>query len=128
MKKLHKARLDLNYRIHIIRQEFRLFCQLYYILDKGCKPIFPGSANGEVSPALIVYETANNSIKELGEYGRDLGVLPTIENMPTFEAMIYYDLPDLHEILTGYDMHMTLDIGHANHAGYPARVPQTPRP
>ena len=68
----------------------------------------------------IVYETANKSIKELGEYGMDLGILATIENMPTFEAMIYYNLPDLHELLTGYDMHMTLDIGHANHAGYPA--------
>ena len=67
-----------------------------------------------------VYETANNSIKELGEYSRDLGVMSTIENMPIFEAMIYYKLPDLHELLTSYDMHMTLDIGHANHAGYPA--------
>ena len=65
-----------------------------------------------------VYETANNSIKELGEYGNDLGVLTTIENMPTFDAMIYYNLEDLHELLTSLDMSMTLDIGHANHAGY----------
>ena len=65
-----------------------------------------------------VYETAKNSIKELGEYGNDLGVLTTIENMPTFDAMIYYNLEDLHELLTSLDMSMTLDIGHANHAGY----------
>ena len=67
-----------------------------------------------------VYKTANESIKELGEYGNDLGVLTTIENMPTFEAMIYYNLNDLHETLTSYGMYMTLDIGHANHARYPA--------
>ncbi|WP_405270306.1 sugar phosphate isomerase/epimerase family protein [Methanobrevibacter sp.] len=67
-----------------------------------------------------VYDAANEAIKEIGEYGQDLGVLTTIENMPTFDAMIYYDLYDLHELLTSYDMYMTLDIGHANHAGYPA--------
>ena len=67
-----------------------------------------------------VYEFSNESIKELGRYGEDLGVLTTIENMPTFEAMIYYNLENLHETLTSYGMYMTLDIGHANHAGYPA--------
>ncbi|MBQ9160676.1 MAG: sugar phosphate isomerase/epimerase [Methanobrevibacter sp.] len=65
-----------------------------------------------------VYETTNNSIKELGDYGKDLGVLATIENMPTFEGMIYQNLKDLDEVLTSYDMAMTLDIGHANHVGY----------
>ena len=65
-----------------------------------------------------VYETTNNSIKQLGDYGKDLGVLTTIENMPTFEGMIYQNLKDLDEILTSYDMAMTLDIGHANHVGY----------
>ncbi len=65
-----------------------------------------------------VYETTNNSIKQLGDYGEDLGILTTIENMPTFEGMIYQNLKDLDEILTSYDMAMTLDIGHANHVGY----------
>lgn len=65
-----------------------------------------------------VYETANNSIKELGEYGRDLGVLATIENMPTFDGMLYNNMEDLHNLLTSLDMSMTLDIGHANHSGY----------
>ena len=65
-----------------------------------------------------VYETANNSIKELGEYGRDLGVLATIENMPTFDGMLYNNMGDLHNLLTSLDMSMTLDIGHANHSGY----------
>ena len=69
-----------------------------------------------------VYKFANESIKELGDYGNDLGVMVTIENMPTFEAMIYYNMEDLHETLTSYDMYMTLDIGHANHAGYPAEA------
>ena len=67
-----------------------------------------------------VYNTANEAIKEIGEYANDLGVLATIENMPTFDAMIYCNLNELHELLTGYGMYMTLDIGHANHAGYPA--------
>ena len=66
-----------------------------------------------------VYERANNSIKELGEYGRDLGVLATIENMPTFDGMLYNNMEDLHNLLTSLDMSMTLDIGHANHASYP---------
>ena len=65
-----------------------------------------------------VYETANNSIRELGEYSRDLGVLSTIENMPTFDGMLYKNMEDLHELLTSLDMSMTLDIGHAIHAGY----------
>ena len=66
-----------------------------------------------------VYNIANESIKEIGEYGDDLGVLTTIENMPTFDAMIYQNLEDLNELLVSLDMAMTLDIGHANHAGYP---------
>ena len=84
--------------------------------------VHPGLASFLVHKYFLddVYKTANESIKELGEYGNDLGVLTTIENMPTFEAMIYYNLNDLHETLTSYGMYMTLDIGHANHAGYPA--------
>ena len=65
-----------------------------------------------------VYEFSNESIKELGEYGKDLGVSTAIENMPTFEGMIYQNLEKLHDTLISYDMAMTLDIGHANHAGY----------
>ena len=65
-----------------------------------------------------VYEYSNESIKELGEYGKDLGVLTTIENMPIFDAMIYHNIEDLNDLLTSLDMSMTLDIGHAVHAGY----------
>ncbi|MBQ6099661.1 MAG: sugar phosphate isomerase/epimerase [Methanobrevibacter sp.] len=67
-----------------------------------------------------VYSIANDSIKEIGEYGHDLGVLTTIENMPTFDAMIYQDMKKLDDLLVSLDMAMTLDIGHANHAGYTA--------
>ena len=67
-----------------------------------------------------VYELANNSIKEIGDYAKDLGILVTIENMPNFEGMIYKDMNELHELLTSLDMSMTLDIGHANHVGYAA--------
>jgi sugar phosphate isomerase/epimerase len=67
-----------------------------------------------------VYETANRSIIELGNYAKDLGVDAAVENMPTFEAMIYMDMKRLDEFLTENEMSMTLDIGHANHVGYSA--------
>ena len=65
-----------------------------------------------------VYEFANESIKEIGDYAKDLGVLATIENMPNFESMIYQNIADLNQLLVENEMHMTLDIGHANHVGY----------
>ena len=65
-----------------------------------------------------VYELSNESIKEIGNYGRDLGVLTTIENMPAFDGMLYQKINDLNDLLVSLDMSMTLDIGHANHAGY----------
>ena len=67
-----------------------------------------------------VYETANNSIKEIGDYAKDLGVMATIENMPNFESMIYQNMEDLNNLLEENEMYMTLDIGHANHVGYSA--------
>lgn len=82
--------------------------------------VHPGLASFLVKKYFLddVYKTADESIKEIGEYSKDLGVLTTIENMPTFDAMIYQDLEKLDELLTTLDMSMTLDIGHANHAGY----------
>ena len=65
-----------------------------------------------------LYEVANESIAEIGEYGDDSGVLVTIENMPDFSTMIYQNISDLNELLTSLGMYMTLDIGHANHVGY----------
>ena len=65
-----------------------------------------------------VYEFANDSIKEIGDYAKDLGVLATIENMPNFESMIYQNIVDLNQMLVENEMYMTLDIGHANHVGY----------
>ena len=67
-----------------------------------------------------VYEIADESIKELGDYGKDLGITAAIENMPTFEGMIYQSLEKLDKLLCENEMFMTLDIGHANHVGYPA--------
>ncbi len=65
-----------------------------------------------------VIEAANGSIKELGEYSEDAGVLTTIENMPNFPSMVYQNMEELNELLVSLDMSMTLDIGHANHVGY----------
>ena len=67
-----------------------------------------------------VYSLADSAIKEIGEYGREVGVLTTIENMPNFESMIYQDMYRLNDLLVSLDMSMTLDIGHANHVGYRA--------
>ena len=39
--------------------------QLYYVLDKGCKPIFPVSSTNEVSPALLAYDTAKGILREI---------------------------------------------------------------
>ena len=66
-----------------------------------------------------IYKISNNSIKEIGEYSKDLGVNTTIENMPAFESMIYQDMNRLNEVLVEYDMGMTLDIGHAHHSKIP---------
>ena len=44
--------------------------------------------------------------------------MATIENMPNFESMIYQNIVDLNQLLVENEMHMTLDIGHANHVGY----------
>ena len=83
--------------------------------------VHPGSASFLAHKYFLdkVYETSNESIRELGEYSADLGVLTTIENMPDFNGMLYKNMEDLHELLVSLDMTMTLDIGHANHVGYP---------
>lgn len=65
-----------------------------------------------------IYELNKQSIKEIGEYGNDLGVTAAIENMPTFEGYMYTSPYELNELLHDLNMNMTLDIGHANHAGY----------
>ena len=82
--------------------------------------VHPGLASFLANKYFIdtVYSYANESIKEIGDYGRDLGVLTTIENMPNFDGMLYQNMHDLNELLVSLDMTMTLDIGHANHVGY----------
>ena len=65
-----------------------------------------------------VYEIADNSIKEIGDYAKDLGVLATFENMPAFESMIYQNMEKLNSLLVENELYMTLDIGHAHHVGY----------
>jgi sugar phosphate isomerase/epimerase len=63
---------------------------------------------------------AKESMIELGKYGEDLGVLTTFENMPDFENMLFKDMVELNDFLEENGLFMTLDIGHANHAGYAA--------
>lgn len=88
-------------------------------LDSDIVVVHPGSI-----PFLgrdfenYIYNLAHEAFKELGDYGKDLSVTTTIENMPTFEGYMYTDLNQLNNTLDEYDMYMTLDIGHANHAGH----------
>ena len=86
--------------------------------------VHPGLASFLANKYFLdkVYDYANESIKELGEYGNDSGVLTTIENMPNFDGMLYKNMEDLNELLVSLDMSMTLDIGHANHVGYLAEA------
>ena len=67
-----------------------------------------------------VDENAKESMIELGRYGEDLGVLTTFENMPNFESMLFKDMVEQNDFLEENGLFMTLDIGHANHAGYAA--------
>ena len=84
--------------------------------------VHPGLASFLANKYFIdkVYDFANESIKDIGDYGKDLGVLTTIENMPGFDGMLYQNIKDLDDLLVDLDMTMTLDIGHANHVGYSA--------
>ncbi len=123
---IHSPFMDVNIaalqdksRINSI-EEIKNSIDLANKIDAEAVVVHPGLATFLAKKYFLdkVYSFSNESIKELGEYGNDLGVMTTIENMPTFDAMIYYNLEDLHETLTSYDMSMTLDIGHANHAHY----------
>ena len=67
-----------------------------------------------------VNDFAKESMVELGKYGENLGVLTTFENMPNFESMLFRDMVELNDFLENNGLYMTLDIGHANHAGYAA--------
>lgn len=67
-----------------------------------------------------VNDFAKDSMIELGKYGEDLGVLTTFENMPAFPSMLFQDMNELNDHLESNGLYMTLDIGHANHAGYSA--------
>ena len=89
-------------------------------IDAEAVVVHPGLATFLANKYFLdtVYRFADESIKELGDYGRDLGVLTTIENMPGFDGMLYQNMKDLNELLESLDMSMTLDIGHANHVGY----------
>lgn len=91
-------------------------------IDAEAVVVHPGTSSFLASKYFKkeVYEFSNRSIKEIGDYANDLGVMATIENMPNFDTMIYQDIHALNELLEEYEMYMTLDIGHANHAGYSA--------
>ena len=88
-------------------------------IDADIVVVHPGTIpyNGRGLENLI-YEASKKSIIELGEYGREIGVTPAIENMPDIEVFIHKDLNKLNNLLESADMYMTLDIGHANTLGY----------
>ena len=89
-------------------------------IDAKAVVVHPGLASFLANKYFLdkVYRFADESIAEIGKYGRDLGVITTVENMPKFESMIYQDIKALNDLVVSLDMGMTLDIGHANHMGY----------
>ena len=110
---------DLKYSIHAPFMDINIAA----LQDKSREAVVvhPGLAPFLANKYFLdkVYQYSNESIKELGEYSDEIGVLTTIENMPTFDGMLYQNLADLNDLLVSLDMSMTLDIGHANHASYP---------
>ena len=113
------AALQEKSRINSIKQ-IKESIDLANEIDAEAVVVHPGLATFLANKYFLdtVYELANESIKEIGNYGREMGVLTTIENMPAFDGMLYQNMDDLNELLVSLDMSMTLDIGHANHVGY----------
>ncbi|SEK22552.1 Sugar phosphate isomerase/epimerase [Methanobrevibacter gottschalkii] len=125
---IHSPFIDVNIaslqnksRLNAIKQ-IKSSIKLANKLDGEAVVVHPGTvpflANKYFRSKVI--ETANKAMIELGKYGEDLGVLTTFENMPLFDNMIYSNIEKLHELLANNNLSMTLDIGHAKHAGYPA--------
>jgi sugar phosphate isomerase/epimerase len=61
-----------------------------------------------------VLNLAQNSLKECFEYGKDIGIEVSIENMPNMEGQLYQDANELNSYLEKNNMQMTLDVGHLN--------------
>ena len=88
-------------------------------IDSDIVVIHPGKISFQaIGQEEKVYEIAKNSLKEIGKYGEDCGVYPCIENMPNIEGFMYKDINHLNQTLEELDLPMTLDIGHAHHAGF----------
>lgn len=113
------AALQYKSRLNSVNQ-IKNSIDLANAIDAEAVVVHPGLASFLANKYFLdkVYQFSNESIKEIGEYGKDLGVLTTIENMPSFDGMLYTNMQDLHELMLSLDMSMTLDIGHANHVGY----------
>ena len=73
-------------------------------VDAEAVVVHPGTSSFLASKYFKkeVYEFSNRSIKEIGDYANDLGVMATIENMPNFDTMIYQDIHALNELLEEY--------------------------
>lgn len=67
-----------------------------------------------------IYKKSKESFEEIANYGKEMGVLACIENMPKIEGFMYLDLNKLNQLVEELEIAMTLDIGHAHTAGFTA--------
>jgi len=68
-----------------------------------------------------ILSRCKDSLKECGKYGKDNGVMVTVENMPKSNWLIHQDIFKLNELVSEININITLDIGHASTMGYEAK-------
>lgn len=60
-----------------------------------------------------ILSKCKDSLEICGKYGKENGVIATVENMPNIPGFIYQNIYKLNDLLIDLDMDMTLDVGHA---------------
>ncbi|WP_295618350.1 sugar phosphate isomerase/epimerase [uncultured Methanobrevibacter sp.] len=89
-------------------------------LDSDIVVIHPGRSIFDNDNEYMdeVYAIAEDSLKTIGDYAKDNGVITCIENLPKIRGFMYQDIYQLQESLERINLPMTLDIGHAYTAGF----------
>ena len=122
---IHSPFIDLNIAslnsalARLSVEEIKRSIDLANMIDSNIVVVHPGtvsfSGRGKED---IIYAIGKESLKDIGDYGKDNDVNACIENLPNIEEFMYQDVSQLNETLTKLDLPMTLDIGHAHTAGF----------
>ena len=96
-------------------EEIKRSIDLANTLDSNIVVIHPGRAIflNDREYMSSVYRIAEESLKAIGEYGKDNGVETCIENLPRLRGFMFQDINQLNDTLERVKLPMTLDIGHA---------------